>query len=111
MCPADKPEWIGYVAVIITSFVFGSNLLPVKQFETGDGMFFQFIQCCTIAVYGIFFNWIIGSPQFEPLAMLGGAMWATGNMFCVLVIRSIGLGVGLVLWSLQGMLLGWASGR
>ena len=39
----------GYVAVIITVVFFGSNFVPVKKFETGDGM----LSCCfkiTVAV-------------------------------------------------------------
>lgn len=31
---------------------FGSNFVPVKRFETGDGMFYQWIMCAGIFVYG-----------------------------------------------------------
>lgn len=28
---------LGYIAVIVAVLLFGSNLVPVKKFETGDG--------------------------------------------------------------------------
>ena len=31
------PAMWGYIAVLIASVFFGSNLVPVKKFETGDG--------------------------------------------------------------------------
>lgn len=30
-------EVLGYIAVIVAVLLFGSNLVPVKKFETGDG--------------------------------------------------------------------------
>jgi len=31
------PEWAGYIAAAIAAVGFGSNFIPVKKFETGDG--------------------------------------------------------------------------
>jgi len=31
------PMYWGYLAVVVASILFGSNLIPVKKFETGDG--------------------------------------------------------------------------
>ena len=36
---------------------------------------------------------------------------ATGNMTVVPIVKSIGLGLGLLIWGLVGMLVGWASGH
>lgn len=36
---------IGWIAVAIAVLFFGSNFIPIKKFETGDGMFFQFVVC------------------------------------------------------------------
>ena len=66
---------------------------------------------------------------FEPEALLGGFLWATGkknnkfiscmkditcftgNMFCVPVIKCLGLGLGMLIWGTVNCLGGWASGR
>lgn len=34
---SNFPEYTGYIAAGISCFFFGSNLLPVKQYEVGDG--------------------------------------------------------------------------
>lgn len=30
--------WIGFLGAVIAIVLFGSNFVPVKKFETGDGM-------------------------------------------------------------------------
>jgi len=32
------PVYWGFVAIAVASVLFGSNLIPIKKFETGDGM-------------------------------------------------------------------------
>ena len=75
---------------------FGTNFIPIKQFKTGDGVFFNFVLCTGIWVVGLIVNLIRhengAEPQFEPLAMLGGAIWATGNVAVVALIKCLGLG-------------------
>jgi uncharacterized membrane protein YdcZ (DUF606 family) len=56
-------------------------------------------------VYGV-----QGIPSFHPLAMMGGALWCTGNMMCGPIIQLIGIGMGLLIWGCANMLMGWASG-
>jgi len=34
-------EGIGYVCAALAVVLFGSNFIPVKQYEAGDGVFFQ----------------------------------------------------------------------
>lgn len=31
------PDWVGYISCFIAIIFFGSNFVPVKKFETGDG--------------------------------------------------------------------------
>ncbi len=31
------PNYVGYIASVVAIVFFGSNFLPVKKFETGDG--------------------------------------------------------------------------
>jgi len=35
----NKSGWQGYVGAVIAVVFFGSNFIPVKKFETGDGKF------------------------------------------------------------------------
>ena len=50
------------------------------------------------------------TPCLMPMAMLGGALWATGNFLSVPVINLIGLSLGLLIWGSANMLMGWATG-
>jgi hypothetical protein len=36
---------VGYGACLIAIFCFGSNYVPAKKVEVGDGVFFQFMMC------------------------------------------------------------------
>jgi len=51
------------------------------------------------------------NSKFEPLAVVGGVLWCTGNMFAVPVIQCIGIGLGLLIWGASSLALGWASGN
>ncbi|XP_074650104.1 transmembrane protein 144-like isoform X2 [Tubulanus polymorphus] len=108
---ADFPKYAGYICCAISVLFFGSNFVPVKKFETGDGMFFQWILCSTIWMCGLIVNAVQGFPTFYPLTMIGGLLWATGNICVVPIIKTIGLGLGILIWGTTNMLSGWASGR
>lgn len=49
-------------------------------------------------------------PTFEPLAAAGGVMFQLGNSMCPYIIKLIGLGLGLTIWDLSNMLMGWFTG-
>ncbi|KAM8970639.1 LOW QUALITY PROTEIN: transmembrane protein 144 [Sarcophilus harrisii] len=95
--------FISDVAVIL----FGSNFVPVKKFDTGDGMFLQWILCAAIWTVSLMVNVLLHCPKFWPLAMLGGCVWATGNITNP-IVKTIGLGLGLLIGSFNS-LTGWAS--
>ena len=130
----------GYAAVAIAVLFFGSNFVPVKKYDTGDGMFYQWLMASAIFLWGLglqlylCFNpppgdtvadlfasqGLFGSrisradayaARFEPLAVLGGAFWALGNTMSVPAINAIGLSMGLLIWGSTNMLMGWATGR
>jgi len=42
--------------------------------------------------------------------MLGGAIWAVGNLFVPFIVKRCGLGVGQLVWGSTNMLTGWATG-
>jgi glucose uptake protein GlcU len=101
---------VGYICAAVSIFGFGSNFVPVKRFETGDGMFFQWVLCAAIWCVGLLVYGVQGFPTFQPGAMLGGAIWATGNIMCVPIIKILGLSLGLLIWGQTNMLIGWATG-
>lgn len=89
---------------------FGSNFIVVKEFDSGDGFFFQLFLCLGIWTMGLLVQMIRGSPDFHPYAMFGGALWACGNVFCPFIIKRIGMGMGLVVWGCTALLVGWITG-
>lgn len=102
--------FVGYLACAVSVICFGSNFVPAKRINMGDGVFFQFMMCnaifltsCAVPVY-------LDYPEFHSFAMLGGFLWCTGNMLCGPAIQLIGLGLALLLWGSSSMLLGWSSG-
>lgn len=101
----------GYVAMAIAVVFFGSNFVPVKKFDAGDGFVFQWIMCGAIWIVGLIVQCIRDSPKFWPFAMLGGAIWATGNITVVPIVNLLGLGLGLLTWGLSNMLTGWATSK
>lgn len=102
---------IGFTASAVAVVLFGTNFVPVKKFDTGDGMFFQWILCVAIWIVALIVNLIQNSPRFWPLAMVGGFLWATGNITVVPIFKTIGLGLGILIWASFNLLTGWASSR
>ncbi|XP_061644577.1 transmembrane protein 144b [Phyllopteryx taeniolatus] len=101
----------GFVANMAAVLLYGSNVVPIKQIETGDGMFFQWVYCAAIWSVSMVGDLILHSPKFYPLAMLGGVIWATGTVMIVTIIKAIGLGLGILIWGSSSMLIGWATAR
>ncbi|KAM6976918.1 LOW QUALITY PROTEIN: transmembrane protein 144-like [Aplochiton taeniatus] len=101
----------GYVSCGVAVFFYGSNFVPVKKIHTGDGLFFQWVLCAAVWCTSLVANIILRSPDFWPLAMLGGAIWATGNITVVPIVKTIGLSLGLLIWASFNLLIGWASSR
>uniref|UniRef100_A0A183BW89 Transmembrane protein 144 n=1 Tax=Globodera pallida TaxID=36090 RepID=A0A183BW89_GLOPA len=50
-------------------------------------------------------------PPFQPLAMLGGLIWAIGNLTALPIIKMIGMGLGTLIWGTVNCIVGWATGR
>lgn len=101
----------GFLACFISVLFFGSNFVPVKRFETGDGLFFQWVLCIGFWLVGTMVNAIQGYPIFYPLAMVGGALWALGNVCSVPIIKAIGMSLGLLIWGTFNLFSGWITGR
>lgn len=79
LTPLDPiPAYWGYIALTICVIFFGSNTLPIKKFETGDGVFYQLTVCLAIWSVGAILNCLRQFPTFYFLPMLGGLCWTTG---------------------------------
>lgn len=46
-------EATGYLAVLVATLFFGSNFVPVKRYETYDGMFYQWVMCSGVWLTGL----------------------------------------------------------
>ncbi|XP_071087417.1 transmembrane protein 144-like [Haliotis cracherodii] len=106
----DIPQYIGFICCGIASIMFGTNFVPVKKFETGDGMFFQWVLSNAIIISAIVVQ-TIRLSRFYPFVMIGGILWATGNICVVPIVKTIGLGLGICVWGSVQLLVGWANGR
>lgn len=100
-----------YAALSVSVVLWGVNYVPVKQFETGDGFFFQFMFGIAVWSSGFVVYFIKGIKNFYWLAMLGGMLWSLSNLFTVPVIKLIGIGLGMLMWNSSCLLLGWAVPR
>lgn len=101
----------GYLGALVAVVCFGTYAVPTKFIETGDGMMFQWIECAAIWMFGLIIMFIEGSYVFHPLAVLGGALWCLGNATVVPIIGWIGLSMGMLVWGLANMIIGWACGH
>jgi len=106
------PLWAGYLCALIASVCFGSNFVPVKFYENkiGNGLFFQWVFCSAVFFCGFIVYVTREFPPFEPLAILGGFLWCTGNILSVPIIKCIGLSLGMLIWGIFNLVMGWASG-
>eukprot|EP00438_Fugacium_kawagutii_P035222 Skav227181 [mRNA] locus=scaffold2048:20137:21183:+ [translate_table: standard] len=107
---------LGYVCCLVAGLGFAVNYLPVKSFDVGDGIFFSAAMSVGILLVGLLTGMFLTNtpnirmPNFQPLAAVGGAMWMLGNLMCPCIIKLIGLGLGLAVWDLSNMLMGWFTG-
>jgi glucose uptake protein GlcU len=100
-----------YLAIILAVLIFGTNFIPVKKIATGDGLFFQLIVCVHIWLVGLIICFFRSNYVLHPLPMLGGCLWATGNLCKVPIIKTVGLGIGQVVWAGTNCLFGWSIAR
>ena len=110
--PQDTiPSYAAFILLFVSILFLGSNFLPIKQFETGDGMFFQLVLTTAIWTVGFVVYSLRGFPKIYLLPMLGGFFWSTGNLNTVPIIKCIGLGLGSILWNTVLLVVGWGIAR
>ena len=75
---------VGYIAVFVAVFFYGSNFIPVKRFDTGDGMFFQWVMCIGVWLTGLAINFARQQPPFFLPVVIGAVCWTTGRVLSIL---------------------------
>ncbi|XP_056146391.1 transmembrane protein 144-like [Lampris incognitus] len=60
-------------------------------------MFFQFVFCNTLALESLLVYVIRGCPDIWAFSMVGGFLFALGNLTSVPIIKTIGLGMGFLI--------------
>jgi glucose uptake protein GlcU len=105
---------MAWICTGIACLGFGCNFVPAKMVDIRDGNFFSLMVAVGVWLVGLV-QWFIlegpsGSYVFEPIAMIGGAIWALGNLMVPFIIKNCGLGVGQLVWCAGNMLTGWATG-
>ncbi|XP_048114228.1 transmembrane protein 144-like isoform X2 [Alosa alosa] len=101
----------GFIALGFSTIGFGSSLVPIKRTETGNGLFFQWVFCSTMWLESLPVHFLQGSSETWLLSVVAGCLYGIGNLTNVPIIRTIGLGLGFLIWSTFCLLMGWASGR
>ena len=65
---------VGFAAASVSVLCFGTNFIPVKKYDTGDGMFFQWCMCLGVWMSGFIVQLVL-QARFEPIACIGGILW------------------------------------
>ncbi|CAL8327366.1 unnamed protein product [Boreogadus saida] len=98
-----------YLGVAVLGF--GSSMVPVRSRDVGDGFFYQLIFCSTMALEALVAFLIRGCPEVRALGLLAGFLYSLGNLATVPIIKTIGLGLGTLIWSIFSLLIAWATAR
>ncbi|CAL9706545.1 unnamed protein product [Knipowitschia caucasica] len=101
----------GVSANAVAVLLYGSTYVPVKRVEMGDGVFFHWVSCSAIWLLSLVGDLLLQSPRFYPLAMLGGVIWATGNITAVPILKALGFSLGIIMWGASSLLMIWATSR
>ncbi|EYC36576.1 hypothetical protein Y032_0881g2838 [Ancylostoma ceylanicum] len=107
----EQSNALGLIAAFLATVLYGSCYVPVRWFEAGDGLYFQWMMCIGQLISGVFVLALVDWPPIFPLAMLGGAFFAIGNALTITIMDGIGMAVGSLLWNTVTCIVGWAVSR
>lgn len=102
---------LGYIGALMASVFFGSNYVPTKKYPQGDGMAFIWFFSAGVLTVGIFSMFVAGKAIFVYTGLIGGSLWAAGNLCVIPVVKLIGLGLGLLLWGSTSLVTGFLTGK
>ncbi|KAN0055796.1 hypothetical protein ACTA71_011683 [Dictyostelium dimigraforme] len=106
-----NPMIIGYIGSAAAIIGFGSNYVPVKKYPVGNGLSYAFVLSIGGLCVAFIAMMIHGTFVFSPVGILGGSLWAMANLLIIPIIKLVGLGLGVLLWSSIGIVVGFFSGK
>ncbi|KAK6028154.1 hypothetical protein OSTOST_05804, partial [Ostertagia ostertagi] len=119
---SEQDTFTGLVSATLATALYGSCYVPVRWFEAGDGMYFQWLMCIGQLLAGVGVLALTGWPPIYPLALCGGMFFAIdyglslielfeGNALTITIMDGIGMAVGSLLWNTVTCIIGWAVSR
>jgi len=108
----------GIIGVAIGAVFWGSNFIVLKGYDglPDDGLHFVSLMATGVLLVGI--ATLFSSPVergdfevvFSPDGILGGAIWAVGNLLTVPIVKRLGLGLGLAIWAAVNLVVAFIAG-
>lgn len=99
----DSEQLIGYIAIFVSVFFYGSYFVPARKYEIYDGLVFQWYQCSGIMLMGVICaglrnNWWSDTPSstgyyVAPEGLLSGFIFQLANVVATRSVKSFGLGL------------------
>ncbi|KAI3418774.1 hypothetical protein GPALN_007877 [Globodera pallida] len=109
--PSSADLLIGYLSLSVSCLAFGFAFVPLKRYDTRDGLFVQWVQCSVVFMAGLIINIARGLPPFNLIAAVGGFLYATGNVASVPIVAEMGIGLGMLTWGSVQIIVGWSVAR
>ncbi|PIO71486.1 hypothetical protein TELCIR_06619 [Teladorsagia circumcincta] len=103
--------WIGLLAALAASFLFGSVFVPIKKAQAGDGFTAQLFLCLGAFFVSTLVHAFQGFPPLHGFAMIGGVLWASANAFAIPIMNRLGMALAILVWNTISCLTGWATSR
>ncbi|KAL9654031.1 hypothetical protein ABK040_011575 [Willaertia magna] len=104
---------IGYVGTFIAIIFYGSNYVVTKKYPTGDGVVLSWLMSNGILLVGFVSLALTTNNKliFIPTGILGGSLWSMGNLMVIPIVKTVGLGLGFLLWSGSNLIGGYLVGK
>lgn len=106
----NKKAWFGFIGCLFCVIGYGSSYIPVKKYVTGDGFFYQMFLALGVWFVGLWVNVVQGFPKVNGIVLLGGAIWSIGNFLAVYTVQLIGFALGIPLYNVWLLIVGWSTG-
>lgn len=74
-------------------------------------MCFIWVFSSGVLTVGIISMFISGKFIFVYTGLIGGSLWAAGNLCVIPIVKLIGLGLGILLWGSTSLVTGFMTGR
>eukprot|EP01083_Nonionella_stella_P020255 56151_1 len=108
---------LGLLSAFLAALFFGSNFVVIKEYDMGDGLYWQFVNAVGIWFFGLVTVLCkciaTGSTTyfFHPIALTSGIIWSIGNILTVPIIKTVGLALGMSIWCATQLIVGWSTGK